>query len=218
MNGVKFNELHSYNDLGFYLKSYTIGEAPLVEQRVSVPAMNGTLDYADFFGFPVFGDRQLKISLKIIGTYEKQAEKYANLQNLIHGRKMNIIFDDDDGWAYDGRIKVGELTHHTNGGAGYVDIIATCYPYKKRLEDTLIEAPLTTNFVRIEIKNDSQEVVPEFVSTVKTTILWNNETYSFGSGSAFFPQIVLPAGDSVLQAKAESGTGNLQIKFRGGSL
>ena len=218
MNGVKFNELHSYNDLGFYLKSYTIGEAPLVEQRVSVPAMNGTLDYTDFFGFPVFGDRELKISLKIIGTYEEQAEKYANLQNLVHGRKMNIIFDDDNEWAYDGRIKVGELTHHSSGGAGYVNILATCYPYKRRLEYTLIETPLTTNFVPIEIENDGQEVVPEFISPVETTILWNNETYSFEGGSAFFPQIVLPAGDSVLQAKAESGTGNLQIKFRGGSL
>lgn len=130
MNTVTFGTHRSYEDLHLILSSKTIGTAPPKVETVDLPGGDGVLDLTEFFDGTKYANRQLSFDFSTMVHPSQFMQQFTTVQNLLHGRKMNIFLSDDPGWYYTGRISVNEWKADRNIGRFTVD--CDCAPYKHR--------------------------------------------------------------------------------------
>lgn len=128
--GVKFKGVHSFNDLGLILATKHIDNPEVKTRYISVPGRDGDIDESELLtGRPNYGNRAISLSfLKLDLAYEDWQQYMSDLATLLHGQKMDIIFDDDPAYYYLGRCELGAIT--ANKKAGKIDISITAEPYK----------------------------------------------------------------------------------------
>src|SRR5699024_8115291 len=102
------NGKHTYYHYGLYVTNTAPIAPPEVRtQYIEVPGRNGNLDLTDVLtGRPVYGDR--KITLEMGG--KKPAGEWPGFFSRfladVHGKKVEIVFDNDPGCYYVGRAIV----------------------------------------------------------------------------------------------------------------
>ena len=130
MNTVTFGSYRSYDDLHLILSSKTIGTpAPKVE-TIDLPGGDGVLDLTEFFDGTKYANRQLSFDFSTMVSPASFLQQFSTVQNLLHGRKMDIVLSDDPEWYYTGRISVNEWKADKNIGKITVD--CDCAPFKHR--------------------------------------------------------------------------------------
>lgn len=130
MNTVTFGKHQSYDDLMLLLTEKRIGTpAPKIE-TVDIPGGDGVLDLTEFFGETKYKNRNLSFDFSTIVHKSLFMQVFTMVQNLLHGKKMDIYLSDDD-WYYTGRVNVNEWKADKSVGKFTVD--CDCEPYKHRL-------------------------------------------------------------------------------------
>ena len=85
-------------------------------------------------------------------------------------------------------------------------------------QETRVEAVLTTSFKSISLPNLYKPVIPEITVPSGTTIRWKGATADLTAGTHRLLDVELQAGENTIEAKLASGSGNIVITYREGSL
>lgn len=130
MNTVTFGTHRSYDDLQILLTGKTIGTpAPKVE-TIDLPGSDGVLDLTEFFDGTKYANRQLSFEFATKVHRSLFLQQFTMIQNLLHGKKMDIYLSDDPEWYYTGRVHVNEWKADKSVGRFTID--CDCEPFKHR--------------------------------------------------------------------------------------
>lgn len=231
MIGVKFNEKHSLDDLGMYLKRKVISAPEIQTNFISVPQRDGKIDLSESLtGLVKYYNRTIDMQFVFHDEFDNYQTKFSEIENYLHGKRMKLIFDDDIDNFYIGRLTV--TTSETDKMLGVINISAECEPYKYDLtsSDELwlwdsfdFEDGIINEFIDVEVDGTEtieliakrQVTYPTIASDSAMTVEFDGVEYSLSVGENKMYDILLPEGENELIFR---GHGTVTIRYRGGSL
>lgn len=229
--GVKFDDYHSFRDLGVYPKSKIIVAPPKVrEVYVEVAGADGSLDLTEALtGRANFENRDAKFEFTVVDR-ERWDYTYARLMNTLHGNVMRVVLDEDPNWYYEGRIQVDSFS--TSKHTATITVTGFLNPYKKALNvnserwlwdpfnfetdiardyaDLVVDGHFTVTVV-----GSKMPVTPIIKASSAMTLTFNGTTYQLSAGNNRIPSIVLSDQEYEM---AFVGNGTVSIQFEIGSL
>lgn len=214
MNGVTINGKHSLDDFGLYLQPKSI---PVPASKVNVVAIkggDGEIDLSTSLtdGNMKYGNRTIKLSFVAIGFGSAFDEKIDLFTTSVHGKKVELIFDDDPNHYFVGRCEVKDRDYSN----GYAKI--TCEfnvePYRYDVEVTTVSRTVSGNLT-LNITNSRQWVVPTITASDEMALMFQGVLYQVLEGRHVNENIILRDGNNTL---AFSGNGTVTIEYRQGVL
>lgn len=139
MKGVKFGGLHSCDEWGLILSEKELKSPDTKTYTVELEGGNGVLDFTEFFGAVKYENR--KLTFKFIKPQivpDGFLTLYSLVQDTLHGKKMQVILDDDPAYFYYGRVSVNEWKSNKGIGEIVIEVDAEPYKYKKDLTRQLV--------------------------------------------------------------------------------
>lgn len=150
MLGATINGKHTYDDYGLFLTDKIAVSSPEPKlQQIDIPGADGTIDLTDAVtGAVNYANRTITMQFATKTKHHEQLR--TQLLNDLHGKRVQIVLDEDPEYYYTGRAVV-DLSE-CNRSSARVTITATVQPYKLRREETVIEmslsaADLSTNYL-----------------------------------------------------------------------
>lgn len=230
-HGVNFNEINSYNDLGLILKSKVIGVASPKTEYVSIMGRNGDIDLTNALSDLIYyNDRTLQFEFMSLDPMDWSGVA-SEVVRKIHGKKMQIILDEDPQYFYIGRVKVDNVT--TNKKALLFKVTCICEPYKYNIDngggnwlwDTFsFEYGVIRDYSKIDI-NGTESVIVEvedmpYIPTIVSdsdnlTVEYEGVVYQLVQGNNKFDDMIMTKFSKVLVFK---GKGSVSIIYQGGVL
>lgn len=212
MKGVKFDNLHTYNDFSLILSAKKIGVPQPKTELLEVPGADEPIDFTEFFGDVKFDNRKLEFEFTTLVPQSKFMTLFSRIQNALNGKRMKIVLDEDPDFYYSGRVSVKEWL--ADKSIGKITIECDCDPYKLKKDKTIV-----SNIVSVEkaviLSNLRKHVVPIFKSSAEIRIEFKGNSYSMSAGEARFPAIVLKEGETELKLK---GNSTVTIEYQEGGL
>ena len=179
MNGVSFNGIHSYNDLGLYLSERPDMGVPEPKTNiVEVPGMDGVIDMTEANAGEVkFENREIRLTFAMMANVfgdENQMAIKSRIRNALHGRQFSrIIFDEDPEWYWSGRVSV-EISD-VQDWKFHVTVTINAAPYAYRIAETVIDLDPNNQLMTMQRIKRSENI---------STRDWNSE---FRFGTKEFP-------------------------------
>lgn len=151
----------TYKDFFLVPTSVPIINPPSVKTKsIEIPGANGVIDLTESLtSFPVYNDRTGSIEFAVLNnrkewynlyktihglndqhthdTEKSWAVLYSDIVNKLHGRKCQIILEDDPNWYYEGRIAINSWKSSNSGGWPTVTLDYTLRPYKLSVNTSL---------------------------------------------------------------------------------
>ena len=128
---VKFNEFDSYDFFNMIMEDYDISNAAREFKFFKIPGRSGKLDATDYFG-EIYEDRDINMIFYSKRNIDETIELQSQLDTLINGKRMRLVFSNDPGHYWDARItKI--VTVKIAKNMIKVNIDAVAYPYKYNL-------------------------------------------------------------------------------------
>lgn len=230
MYGVTLGGYHSYTDLGLILQTVAMPLPTPKTSAIDVPGMDGSIDLTEAFGPVKMQNRLITMTLSDKSFYLRRYGIQSFVSNLLHGKKVQIIFDEDPGYYYIGRLTIGEF--YPEGSVRTVSITADCEPYKYETvlsDDDWLWDPFNfeTGVIReykdivvsgtkaVTVIGGEQATIPTIIASDAMTVTVNGTTYNLSAGENKNYNIVLNSGETVFTF---TGSGTVSIRFRGTSL
>lgn len=131
MLGVTFGKKHSYREWGLLLKSYPYISPPEPKTKlIEVPGSDAVIDLTESLTGKVhYGLRRGTFEFIVMDGRSKWPVVYSAIMNELHGKKMQIIIDDDPNYCYWGRVTVDEW--ESDKKTATIVIRAEVDPYKR---------------------------------------------------------------------------------------
>lgn len=235
-HSVTFGDKNTYDDWHLVPSSRPVFAPPPVKTNyIDLPGTNGKLDLTDALnGRPVYENRTGSIEFIVLNGYGEWEDRYSEICNYLHGRKMKAILEDDPAWYYEGRFSVNEWRSEKDWSRIVIDY--DVYPYKKETVDST-EAwrwdpfNLNTGVIReykdmpvdgmllIEIPGSTDMIAPVISVTTTDglgmTAIYNGITYHLYDGVNKNPNLIVAEKESTMIIQ---GHGTITIAYRGGSL
>ncbi len=213
MKGVKFGGLRSDTDLGLVLYSKTISPPKARTTTVEVPGRDGNLDITEALtGRVMYEDREISFIFRVPNPKEEWASVYSGVLNKIHGKKMDIVLDDDPDNTYTGRVSVDEFA--TNRTLAEIAVICVVNP-KKTYKTGVKKTASVSGTKAITVTNSGIPVVPDITVDKAMDVAFGGKAYHLSPGKNKVFDILLPEGNSTLSF---SGTGSVTVEFKVQSL
>lgn len=210
MNGIRFGTVHSGNDLALILLTKKIGVPKTKKSTIEIPGSDGTLDYTEYFGAVNYDNRDLEFAFEYMGT--DLSTHFSDVQNKLHGKKMNIVLDEDPGFYYVGRVEVNNWA--VNKSTGRITITCECEPYKYKANKTISTFNVSTSKI-VSFANLRKPAVPKFTTTAQFTIKFGTQTHTVGAGVFEIPTIQFNEGANSLTFQ---GNGSVTVEYQEGGL
>ncbi|WP_026524719.1 hypothetical protein [Butyrivibrio sp. MB2005] len=213
MKGVKFGGLRSDTDLGLVLYSKKISPPKVRTAVVEVPGRDGNLDITEALtGRVMYEDREISFVFRVPNPKEEWPRVYSKVLNNIHGKKMDIILDDDPDNTYSGRISIDEFA--TNRNLAEIAVVCTVSP-KKTYKNAVKKMIAVSGSKSLTLTNSGIPTIPEITADSELDVSFGGMSYHLSPGKNKVFDILLPEGDSKL---IFSGTGNVTVEFKVQSL
>lgn len=230
--GVMFGDKHSFRDFGLYPKSKMIVNPPDVrEVYVEVAGADGDLDITEALtGRANYESREGKFEFTVMDRARWDAI-YSGLMNMLHGRKMRVILDEDPYYYYYGRVKIDSFK--TNKRTATITIEGYFDPYKKSLiansldwlwDPFNFETDYAFNYgsmtvdgtLTVTLAGSRMPVTPNISVSSNMTVEIDGTTYQLTTGDNRIAGLVL---DDTHEYEATfTGNGTVSIEFEIGSL
>lgn len=231
---------HTLTDWGLAIGNNDIIGTPTMETYyVDVPGADGFLDFSEAnTGRRIFKDRQVHVELGGKKPRNDWDIFISDIRNLIQGRTIKVILDNDPGFYWMGRAEITDFDRNRELGTFSLDI-PKADPYKYNIADST-EDWLWDSFdfetgvidegteLTLTVSGGAQSytIVPDampFVPTIYVSSIGSTgikmtaagETYTLVRGNNRFADIVVNSEDVTLTF---TGSGRLTIRFRRGSL
>lgn len=110
MHGVTFDTKHSYRAWGLMLKVRPEISPPKPQLKlVQVPGSNKIIDLTEkLTGEVKYEMRRIKCIFCVVGGRSQWPAVYSAVLDDVHGKRMQIITDDDPNYYYIGRVWVNQ--------------------------------------------------------------------------------------------------------------
>ncbi len=229
--GLYLGTKHSYKDLGLILSERDLGKPEPQTKRVEVPTKDGSIDMTESVSNDVrYKDRTVKLTFYYPEFRSKWSAKFSELQNMLNGQKLKLIFDDDIAFYYEGRLSVNEWD--SEGSVGKIVITAICDPYKYDVQSSAAEWVWDTFDFETGVINEGGNIVVDGTATIDIiarrkksypiitastamTVSYDGETFDLAKGENKIYDILFSEGINELTF---TGTGTVTIDYVGGSL
>lgn len=131
MNGVIFNDKHTYRDWGLLLRSRPQITPPAPKLKmISVPGSDKVIDLTQALTGEVhYEPRTIAFEFVTGAPRETWASLHSDIMTYMHGKAVKIIFDNDPNWYYTGRVTVGDFK--ADKRTATLTMTATVEPYKR---------------------------------------------------------------------------------------
>lgn len=213
MKGVKFREFHSYDAWGLVLKEKEIQSPEPKVYQIEVEGGDGVLDLTEFPGEVKYKNRSLSFTFsKPNAVPEEYLALYSEVQNAIHGKRMQIVLDDDPIHYYFGRVTINQWK--SNKRLGEIVIEVDAEPYKMKLTETVVSKAVSGTS-SISLQNSRKRVVPTITTDAQFKIVFGNYSGTFSAGTFVIPELELIEGKNTVKV---TGTGNISFRYREGGL
>ena len=228
--GVTIGDKHSYNDFGLLMKTKVISPPEVQTKFLEVPMRNGSIDMTDTLtGSVKYKNRPITIKFKILDRYEDVWTKVSEVENYLHGDRMKVIFDDDPGFYYVGRLSVKNPSINKNVGTFEVTGIMEPYKYDASIEDgewlwdnfnfeegfiSDLEFTVEETYTA-QVMGLKNEAYPTITVSSDMTVLYSGNTFSLKAGKNVLYDMILATGVNEL---IFNGTGDVKISYTGGIL
>lgn len=127
---------HTWNDWGLYWTDVFISEPESETYSVNIPGRHGRLDLSEALtGEPVYKNRLISASFVFPSKGALWHKRYSEILNELHGRVVQLIFDSDPGYYYEGRCAVSSARE--NGFYSSFSVTVDAFPFKYELLDSL---------------------------------------------------------------------------------
>lgn len=213
MKGVRFGGLHSYYEWGLILTEKELKSPNVKTYTVELEGSNGVLDFTEFFGAVKYDNR--KLTFRFIKTQivpDGFLSLYSLVQDTLHGRKMQVILDDDPAYFYYGRISINEWK--SNKGIGEIVIEVDAEPYKQNVTETVVSHAVNSS-ASIILDNDKMPVVPTITTNAEFLIDFGSHNDIYPAGTFQIPELELGEGANNIYVE---GTGTITFRYRKGRL
>ena len=214
MKGIRFGDMHSYDDLKMILSAKEMGAPSVKSKKLDIEGADSSLDLTDFFGEPKYEDVTHKFQFSTIVPYSEFMTLYSRIKNAIHGKKMRIILDDDPLFYWMGRCYVSGFTNEKS--IGQVQVECDCEPYKYKLTKT-VYSQAVSGTQSIILTNGRKRAVPEVLIDTDTSlnILFQDANWNLGPGSYTLPELELTHGVNNVTV---TGIGTITFEWQEGDL
>jgi hypothetical protein len=231
MYGVMIGEKHSYNDFGLILSDKVIAPPTPQYNKVTIPLRDAAIDLTESLTDTIkYNERLITLTFKVVDPILEWASKISAIENYVHGKKLKLIFDDDIGYYYIGRLTVNKWT--SNKTIGTIVIECDAEPFKYDITPSNIDWEWDTFDLENGVINEAGEIVvngttvftlicgrkrmfPTFTVSADMTVGFEGDTYTLKEGSQKLYDIFLCEGENVLTF---TGSGTVAIEYIGGSL
>ncbi len=157
MKGIKFNDIHSYDDLNLILSAVDIPPALPKTNYVEIEGGNGSIDLTEALGEIHYNDRECSFTLSVL-PQDNYEDKKTVVSNLLNGRVVKITLDKDPNYYYLGRCSVNEYA--SDKMMRQIVIGARVKPFKFKIQETVSTFSLSTEAQTVNLKNGRMSVVP----------------------------------------------------------
>lgn len=218
MKGIRFNALHTYDDLRLILSKKEIGAPAVKVSQLDVPDADGVLDMTDYFGEPKYSNVKHRFEFSTAAPQGEFLSLYSTVKNALHGKKGRIILDDDPSFYYVGRCNVSSFTDEK--GIGKITIDCDCEPYKYKADKTVVTQAIDGTET-LTLTNSRKRAVPEVSITTDGVLNIRYQmgeainVWDLGSGSFTLPELELVEGDNLVTV---TGTGTISFTWQEGAL
>ena len=213
MNGVKFGDYHSYNDLSLILTSKTIGTPTPKTETIDIPGGDGVLDLTDFFGSVKYNNRKLEfVFSRQYETPRNFLRSYSLVMDLLHGKKMQVILDDESDVFYYGRVTVEKWM--SKKGIGTIEIEVDAEPFKQEISLSSYQRNVTSN-ATLSVQNTKMPVVPTIKTNAEFLISFGGFNEVYPAGTFTIPELEFTEGTNQVYVE---GTGSITFTYRRGWL
>lgn len=129
--GVTFGGKHSFRNYHLLPTAQPQISPPAVNTYyVNVPGADGSLDLTEVLtGYVTYGDRTGEFSYQIYAPRSEWYDIYNTLVHDLHGKKMDVILDEDAQYYYNGRLSVGNLQAGKNSAKVRISGTFSAYQY-----------------------------------------------------------------------------------------
>ena len=227
---------HTLNDWGLAIGNNDYIKEPIKETRyVDVPGMSGFLDMSEVIsGRPIYKYRMIELRVGAMNPRMAWDSIISRIRSQIDGRVVQIVFDNDIGYFWKGRVAIKNFDRVRELGTFTIEIKAEPYRYNvvSSIEPWLwdsfdFEMGAITYIGTIRVGN-SRVVIPsgamlvapifdvESITSETLTVTADGTTYPLHVGRNRFPQLLVSGDDEVILQF--NGRGILSIDYRGGSL
>lgn len=214
MQGVKFDDKHSYIHWGLMLKSRPVISPPTPKTKyVDVPGADGAIDMTDALtGYTQYQNRKISFEFILMAGRENWPAIYSDIMDTLHGRKVKITFDDDPDYYYTGRVTVGKWD--AAKVTAIITMSAEVEPFKTETLRKTKNCTMTSSGASVTIQGTKKPVVPDItVSNGGAKVSFRGTTYPLTSGVNRIPGIVIREGNNVLTFM---GSGTAVLSYEGG--
>ena len=242
-NGIKITVVstgesyHSIDTWGLAIGNNDCIGAPEQDTNyVHVPGRSGFLDMSEVVsGRPVFTHREITIAFGGIRERTHWDSVISDFRNWIEGRIVQITFDNDKAYYYEGRAHISDFDRTRELGTFRLSIpMAQPYKYETQgvndpwLWDTFsfttgvisyIGELLISGTKTVRIPKGYMDTVPTFIVSGVTqglTVSYKDKVFTLVNGENRFPQILIGGEEEIILEFA--GTGTVTIDYRRGSL
>lgn len=109
----------------------TFPPPPQKTQIIDIPGADGVIDLSSALtGKPVFGNREGSWEFFVIDGYGDWVDRYSEIMNYLHGKRMSVRLEDDWNHQYDGRFTVENWDSANDGTGSKITIAYSVAPYK----------------------------------------------------------------------------------------
>ena len=208
MNGIKFDDTHSYYDLNLILSDCSISPATPKTNFIDIPGADGSLDLTEALGTVKFNDRTGKLVFSVLPSDDFE-EKKSEIANFLNGRNFKITLDKDPDFYYQGRCSINDWKCDKKIGQITVDL--KLQPWKLKQELTVISYNLESleSSYHITLKNLRKPAKVTVECNKDIRIKQNNIEYAFAAGS-WVLENPLVEGGNVIYVYVKSTT---KVKF-----
>ncbi len=212
MKGIRFGDMHSWDDLKLILSGKEMGAPAVKSKKLDIEGADSFLDLTDFFGEPKYEDVTHRFQFSTIVPYAEFMTLYSRIKNAIHGKKMRVILDDDPLFYWMGRCYVSSFTNEKN--IGTIEVECDCEPYKYKLTKT-VYSQAVSGTTTITLTNGRKRAVPLITTTAPMTIEYGGGSFTNSAGTYTIPELELTHGVNTLTV---TGTGTISFEWQEGDL
>lgn len=209
MKGVKFNEIHSFEDLNLVLAPFQMPPAEPKTNFVDVPGADGSLDMTESLGEVKYKDRTGSMTFSVLPQDDFEVKK-TQVSNLLNGLQCKITLDKDPEFYYLGRLSVKDYTANKMLRQITIDFRVQPYKFKRDVTEVVVEGSKS-----IVLINNRKSVVPTITTTANTTITFGDATLEMNAGTHKFLDIYLKQGENPITIESD---GVVTITYQEGAL